>query len=292
ACVHGEFFGSGSVVVFDSVSLNISGDIFYSEGDLRRAIKEYRLGLECNPADINLLNSLGVAYVFIDQHNKGEKCFAKVLKEEPDNFMALFNLGLEGERKGQYAKAVKYFEQAWQVFTPEEGDEVLLDLDFHLARLYCLTGKYKKAAEKLDQLVNNKKNRKYTTQIYRYLGLVNFNLGQKKEAVKWLQRSLQINEFDAEAMSLLGFLYFELDQGGEIALSLCEKSVELEPKNVEYLLRLAKVQLKCERFEQALENLKKCLRSKGFAGQAHRHLAEYYELKGNKARAAYWKKKL
>ena len=38
AILHAEFFGYGSVVVFDAVSLNISGDIYYGEGDLAGAV--------------------------------------------------------------------------------------------------------------------------------------------------------------------------------------------------------------------------------------------------------------
>ncbi len=45
AILHGEFFGYRSVVIFDAVSLNISGDIYYGEGDLSGAVREYRLGL-------------------------------------------------------------------------------------------------------------------------------------------------------------------------------------------------------------------------------------------------------
>ncbi len=291
ACVHGEFFGPGAVVVFDAVSLNISGDVFYAEGDFRKAVREYRRGLECDPKDVNLLNSLGVAYIFVDQYKKAEDCFRMVLQEDSDNVMALFNLGLREEKRLHYQTAIDYFDRAYQLCVSHSEKELLEDLEFHLGRLYCLTEKFNKANEKLYRLHKKLKNHKYTPQVYRYLGVSYYGMGEKKEAVKWLQRALQLNEFDAESLSLLGILYLELDQGREIALTLCERSVDIVPQNGQYLLRLATVQLQCGQLEQAYINLKKCLRSKINPEHVQRQMALYYQLLGNKKRAAYWQKK-
>ena len=46
-------------------------------------------------------------------------------------------------------------------------------------------------------------------------------------------------------MNLLGRVYLEEGEGNEIALSLCRKSVELEPTNLRYMLYLAEVLLQC-----------------------------------------------
>ncbi|MEN8142968.1 MAG: hypothetical protein ABFQ82_05155, partial [Thermodesulfobacteriota bacterium] len=60
ALQHTSFFGPGSITPFDAVSLNISGDVYYNEGDMNGAVREYLLGLELDGASVNLLNSLGV----------------------------------------------------------------------------------------------------------------------------------------------------------------------------------------------------------------------------------------
>jgi len=43
---HAAFFGPGSCVAFDAVSLNISGDNRYHEGDIPGAIEEFKLALQ------------------------------------------------------------------------------------------------------------------------------------------------------------------------------------------------------------------------------------------------------
>jgi tetratricopeptide (TPR) repeat protein len=59
---HAAFFGTDGMVYFDAVSLNISGDRLYQLNQYDAAIKEYKKGLELEPKNINLINSLGVCY--------------------------------------------------------------------------------------------------------------------------------------------------------------------------------------------------------------------------------------
>ena len=59
---HATFFGPGSRVCFDAVSMNISGDQLYQSGDIKGAIEEFKKALELDPLDVNIHNSLGVCY--------------------------------------------------------------------------------------------------------------------------------------------------------------------------------------------------------------------------------------
>ena len=79
ALLHAGFFGPDTMMLFDGISQNVSGDIYYGEGDLIRAIKEYRKGLEMDPANTNLLNSLGEAYAQMNKPRKARPFFETVL---------------------------------------------------------------------------------------------------------------------------------------------------------------------------------------------------------------------
>jgi tetratricopeptide (TPR) repeat protein len=59
---HAAFFGPASIVAFDAVSLNISGDNLYQHGDIDGAVREYKTAVMLDPSDINIHNSLGVCY--------------------------------------------------------------------------------------------------------------------------------------------------------------------------------------------------------------------------------------
>ena len=212
--MHAAFFGPGSVVVFDAVSLNISGDIFYGDGDLESAVREYKRGLVCDANNINLLNSLGVAYAMMDKHKMAHQCFNKVLTLDADNFMALYNLGLGEELLGHDKSALARFEKAIAVH-PDDSEvrDIKKDLQFQLGRLYCTTGAFQKAIDMLLLWYENAKGTKNAGRAFRYLGKAFHGLEKKGEAMTWLQRALQFDGYDAEAMGLLGEIYLEHGRG-------------------------------------------------------------------------------
>jgi cytochrome c-type biogenesis protein CcmH/NrfG len=107
-----------------------------------------------------------------------------------------------------------------------------------------------------------------------------------------LQKALQFNQFDDRAMNLLGMVYLQEGEGDEIALSLCRKSVELEPSNLVYRVNLAEVQLRCLMVREARGNLYRCLRSRRYKAQAQFLLGKSYRQEGKSAKAEEWLQKV
>jgi tetratricopeptide (TPR) repeat protein len=236
---HTRFFGPNSATFFDSASMNISGDIFYEEGDLARAVKEYRRGLGLAPENVNLLNSLGVAYAQMNRYRQAMPFFEKVLTIDPENFMALYNLGYAHLEFSDTAGAVACFTRALA------GDEQNFDLLLQLGKLYCRTGKFREAAELLaraELLDTEGRNPAGQGRLCFYLGLACKGLGERQQAIIHLQRAVQCNPQDARAISLLGELYGVEGQGEEIALSLCRQAVELDDSQSEHWRRLGSIQ--------------------------------------------------
>jgi len=147
AILHGSFYETGTVVNFNYLSLNISGDLFFDEGDYKQAIKEYRAGLQMQPGDINLLNSLGVALAEVNRHREAVACFSDVLRKHENNHMALVNKGMSCRQLGRRNEAVRCFEKALQC--PDHGEHASLELYFQLSRLYCRLEKYDPAVRLL-----------------------------------------------------------------------------------------------------------------------------------------------
>jgi predicted Zn-dependent protease len=95
-----------------------------------------------------------------------------------------------------------------------------------------------------------------------------------------------------KAMNLLGRVYLEEREGNEIALSLCRKSVELEPSNLRYVLYLSEVLLQCGQYREARKNLYRCLKSRDCKMEAQQLLGESYAQEGQLRRAESWFKKI
>ena len=305
ALLHAQFFGAGSITSFSGVSLNISGDVYYNEGDLVSAIREYRLGLNLNPDNVNLLNSLGVIYAQIDAHAKAIALFEKAIGLDPADFMARYNLGLAQLSHGDQEQALSSFEQA------EKIDDGYFDLLLQLGQLYCQRGKYKAAVRVLGKAEKQVKGRSVSREktpwqrseprsspdrqelgyglVYRYLGEAYKGIAHNREAMTYLQRAARYNSRDSEALSQLGELYAQEQQGLDIALAFCRQAVEIEAGKASHWYRMAKV-LRCRQEPQeALEAVGHCLALDGQHLDALMLKAVLHEQEGQQplARAAY-----
>jgi len=290
ALLHGELLGPGKITVFDALSLNVSGDIFYGEGDIPRAIREYKKGLLIAPHDVNLLNSLGVSYAMMNRHHGAIDCFLKALTIKRDDFISCYNLGLERKLQGNIVSAVQSFEHALQCPREDEQDteNAKKELPLQLGKLYCLTGRYQETLDILLPWYSSESSNPGSGRAFRYLGESFHGVGRDREAMGWLQRAIRFDEFDADALSLLGEIYLASNEGDEIALKLCEKSVELNQTAPLFYLRLATAQIQCGYLETAKENLQPCLRNKALKDAAGFQMGLLYWKQGQRKSARYW----
>jgi len=253
---HAGFLGPGSLVCFDHLSLNISGDYFFDEGDYRAAMREYRRGLRLVPEDVNLINSLGVTLIECNQSSAAAKCFEEALQQEPDNYMALVNLGRVRQTLNQPQKALSCFEAAFAAHGKEEaaGQELFLPL----ARLYTEAGSFEKALRVLDQW-SLRPGSEQEFLLFRLLGLCAMENGQPDKAMTACQRALRLFPQDNVSLSVLGLLYVEQGEGEELGLSFCTKALALDNFNPDHWYRLGRAYTHASMFEQALEACKHCL---------------------------------
>jgi tetratricopeptide (TPR) repeat protein/GGDEF domain-containing protein len=287
ALLHGRFLGPGAVTVFDHVSLNVSGDHFFDEGDYRQAVRDYQAGLRMNGGDVNLMNSLGVTLAELNRQQQAVNAFDRVLAREPGNYMALVNKSFAQRMLGRQDEALACFEQVAR----QPGfskSSAFADISLQLGRLYCSTGRYREALnvlEKLEKLGSERQG----FHLYRLLGEAYAGIGKNAEAMRSLQRAIRHNPHDAQSLSILGELYAREEQGDDIALSLCLQAVALDDKPAGYWCRLARVREKMGEVDGALAAVKEALRrnrrdSEGLllAGRLYRKLGQ-----GKRARAVY-----
>ena len=312
ALLHTGFFGPDTITIFDGVSLNVSGDIYYNEGELRRAIREYRQGLLLDPANVNLLNSLGEAYARLNRSGLAIAFFEKALELEPANYMALYNHGRGCLAAGKEGPAVASFEKALAVIGPAKLASRLrpavisrsyADLVLQLGRLYCQAGQYSQAvallADRTDLFEAGAANDKSKAAgppktgqsqglglVLGCLGVAYKGLGQNQKAMAVLQAAVRHNPRDAAALSLLGELYALENQGDDIARSLCRQAVALDDSHGEHWHRLAWISWRLGDSVAAKAALQESLRLQRHYGPALYLRGQICEREGKKAQAA------
>jgi len=243
ALVHAAFFGSDSIVVFDAVSLNISGDVLYQTGDISGAAKEFKMGLKLNPEDENLHNSLGVCYGELGDLEGALAAFEKAAGISPDNVMALHNAGYAKSMLGDAEGALTYFLKADQL------DGSLFEVVFHTGKLYVETGRPAKGKPFLERAV--RLNPEFGAAHF-YLGECFRELKQRNQAMASYKQAVKRNPSDAGSLSVLGVLYDEKGENPEISLMFCENSVAISPDNSLYLTRLGELYEKHDDLPKAL----------------------------------------
>ena len=231
ALEHASFFGPASVAVFDSVSLNISGDKLFEARDMDGAIADYKMGLELNPDDLNILNSLGVCYGYLEQPDLARKTFARVLELDPDNMMAHYNLGFALSIAKQPKEALESFQRASEI--DPKNFEVL----FNLGKMALELDMEEKALEAFQRAAAVESRKAI---VYRYLGQTLIRVGRQAEAEEAFKAAVRHDPEDAPSMSQLGVLFLEKGTDLDVALSLIQQSVDLDPTNPLFRQRLAR----------------------------------------------------
>lgn len=246
---HALFYGPDSIVSFDAVSLNISGDNMYQSGDIHGAISEFETALLLDPSNVNIRNSLGVCYGVLGEHGKALKEFQAALKLDPDEVMALYNIGLVKRLTGKNSEALKYFLDA-----DRKKEEDIFEVAFQIGRVYLDMGKSETAKEFLEKAVEL--NPKSWSALHS-LGECCAALNMIDEAISAYKRAIRQNPNDAESLSALGYLFDLLGENPEITTIFCQQSIDIAPENGLYRYRLGSLYLKRNQLEDALMQFQK-----------------------------------
>lgn len=235
ALEHADYFGPGSIVAFDAVSLNISGDKLYQNGDINGAIKEFRTALLFDPTDVNVHNSLGVCYAVLGDFSKAIKEFKEAVRLSPGEIMPMYNAGLSYQLMGKKTKALKHFLKAGNL------GENLFEIDFQTGKLLFELGRPEEGRIYLEKALKLKPE---SSIALFYLGEVFAAMGMVDEAEAAYKKAIKINPNDAASLSSLGLLYQENGRNRDIAMTFCRQSVEIAPDNGLFRQRLGMVYLK------------------------------------------------
>lgn len=241
---HAAFLGPNSVVFFDAVSLNISGDRLYQYGDIQGAIEEFKKALLIDPSNVNVHNSLGVCYGVLGAYEKAVRSFEEAIRLDFKEVMAVYNVGLAHSLINNKDKALEYFLKA------DGLGEELFEVAFQAGRLYLEKEQFKKGRKFLEKAVRIRPD---SGTALRYLGECYAAINMADEAVAAYKKAIKKNPGDADSLSALGYLLDIQGESLEIAVIFCRQSVEISPETGLFRHRLGQLYLKQNQLEDALK---------------------------------------
>jgi tetratricopeptide (TPR) repeat protein len=251
ALAHAAFFGPGSTVLFDDVSLNISGDEFYQAGDVAAAVKEFQRAIRLNPNNVNVHNSLGVCYGVEGALEEALKAFETAIAIDPQDVMSLYNAGYVYQLMGRQKAALDYLLKADAI-----GEEVF-EVAFQIGKLYLEMADPENGKAFLEKAVAGKPE---SGAAYFHLGECYETVGMTEKAIVAYETAVKKNPNDAGALSALGFLYDAKAENPEISMLFCENSVKLSPENGLFQYRLGTVYFNNQQFSKALHAFEEAVR--------------------------------
>lgn len=245
---HAAFFGSNSVVPFDVVSLNISGDKLYQNGDIEGAIEEFKAAIHLDPANVNVHNSLGVCYGTMASYDQALEVFKQAIQLDPEEAMALYNVGLVYMLQDQKDKALEYFLEA------DSKEDGIFEVALHIGKIYLEMKDPDQGKLFLEKAIEI---RPESGIAFRYLGECCIAMNRIDEAILAYKTAIRKNPNDADALSALGYLFDLQGENPEITAIFCQQSVDISPDNGLFRYRLGNLYLKRNQLDDALEQLQK-----------------------------------
>jgi tetratricopeptide (TPR) repeat protein len=248
---HAAFLGPSSAVIFDAVSLNISGDRLFDKGDLKGSIEEFQQALRLDSANINVHNSLGVCYGLLGEYDKAKLEFNSALKLSHTEVMAWYNMGFTFMLSGDRHKALDLFLKANAI------NQDVFEVTFQTGRLLMEMKqpesgkKFLKRAAALEPA---------SGAVFRYLGDCYAKIGDVDAAIAAYKKAIKHNPSDAASSSAMGCLFAEQEENPDIALMFCQESIQLAPENGLFWYRLGQLHLKQNRLDDALKAFKEAER--------------------------------
>ncbi|MGE0084326.1 MAG: tetratricopeptide repeat protein [Desulfococcaceae bacterium] len=237
------FSGPDSTALFDAVTLNMSADRLYQQGNVKGAIEEFKTAMLLNPSDGNIHNSLGVCYSVLGAYPSALEEFRTAARLLPDEPMPVYNIGLVHRLSGEKNLAMENFLRALAL-APDVFETL-----FQLGKLCLDRGDAEKSKSFFQKALEI---RPESGAAWRYLGKCCAVLDQTDEAVAAYRQAIRLKPDDAISLSALGWLYDLRGENPDIALSFCRHSVEIAPENGLFRQRLGQIYARRNLLDEAL----------------------------------------
>lgn len=218
------------LAVFDSISLTVSADRHFTQGDLYAASEEYKLALVADPKNLLARNSLGITLARLGQYAKARAEFEQAVKMDGKNAMAAYNLGCALSRLNEKALARKAFQKCLRL-NPSDVFSLL-----RLGRMSEEDGRYANAL----QYYKKAEAAEGGGIALRHLARLCMLRGQAEEAREYLRQALVFDPRDAFSLNLMASLYLDGGDDPAIAEAMARQSAALRPDRKEFWRNLAR----------------------------------------------------
>jgi serine/threonine-protein kinase len=158
------------------------GEYLATIGRFEEGLEQLKQAEQLDPLSLIINSDLGLPYFFARQYDRAIEQWQKTVELDPEFWLAHYALALVYEQKGMYSEAITESKRALNLFS--DGPWVLAGL----GHIYALSGKRDEAYQILDELMERAK-KSYISPFD--LALIHAGLGEKDEAITWLEKAYE-----------------------------------------------------------------------------------------------------
>ncbi|MDR3112346.1 MAG: tetratricopeptide repeat protein [Elusimicrobiota bacterium] len=218
------------------------GKAYFTAGDMEKSEENFLKAKKEISDDNTAALWLGQIYENSGQTKKAIDEYQTVMLKEKTNPTVLTKLAYCNALLKKYSKAEKFFTKAASADSENSGIYYSMGLN------YLDWKKYKKAAQCFNKTVELSPD---FSDAYYFLGFAYDNLRNFKNAEISILTAIEKNKTNAKAINLLGEIYFKNEIKFFEAEQLFIQAINLEPKNIFYLISLGKLYFKQAKFLDA-----------------------------------------
>lgn len=232
ALEHARLTTPPRLACFDSLTLTVSADSLFTQGDTFAALEEYKQALAADENNLLARNSLAICYARLGRLELARQHFQEITSRDEFNLMAWYNLGCVCLKQGEVQEAADLFARCLEI-DPTHAFSLL-----RLGQLAENSGQYQQATQ---CYLDAGRTSDGAGLAPRHLARLAWKQDQKESSREFLHQALLQDPRDAFSLNLLARIYLESGDDPEIAESLARQSVALRPDVSEFWLDLADI---------------------------------------------------
>lgn len=233
------------------------GSLAYDDKRWPDAVDQFKKTIALNPAFEQAYYDLTAAQLAANDAPGAVSTMTQAREKFAQNFLIEYLTALAEGRRTNYSEAIKHFTTA-------------------------------------EILAKAKDPKRLTGEFYFEVGIVHERKGDRKEAVRYFERALELKPEFPEAQNYLGYMWAEKGENLERARELIQKALKAEPDSAAYLDSMGWVLFKLNKPKDALDYMLKAVKLNDEPDATlYDHLGDIYSAlsDSDKAREA-WKKSL
>jgi|SRR5690554_102119 len=258
-------------------------NIYSKRGNHEQAVELLESALEYTDDYADVYSMIGMEYLFMDELEKAKTNFINCLKEDSEDYSALYNIVYCFDFLEQHKEAVDflnefidenpYCEVAWhqlgrQYYELKEYELSVRAFDYAVVVDEWFLGAYMekaKALEKLERYEEAIVCYNHTLELddptafaYMRIGKCHENLGDKDLALKFYRKAIAEDPILEKGWLAIIDLYAK-DKNYKRALNYVNKSLDIDGENEQYWRRFASLNYALENYEEAYKGYEKSI---------------------------------